>query len=533
MKIHKIPYQDLRFYSKIMKDYLDQKKSIENLYHRFPTLNNFEKQIKEKSTEWKNAGVKRDVLSEVLESQYDSLNNHRASLDNIEKLRDENTFTVTTGHQLNLFTGPLYFLYKIASTINLCKKLTAEYPENHFVPVYWMATEDHDFEEIQYFNYGERKIVYDRGSSGAVGRLNTEGLDDILDTFSNLLGNHQNAEDLKNLFKESYLKNKNLAAATRHLAHALFGKYGLVIIDADHPRLKSLASTHFKEDMLEHTAYQEVSQMIQEMEGDYGIQVNPREINLFYLTDDLRKRIIKKEGQYLVDETTLVFSKTQLLTELKEHPERFSPNVILRPLYQEVILPNLCCIGGGGEMAYWLELKSYFEKSKVTFPILLLRNSAQLMTSKQIDKAHRLDLNLKDLYQKDFKLEEQVTRQISSIAIDFEPQKQHLEQQFRDLYSIARETEKSFETAVAAQEQKQINGLEHLEKRLLKAQKRKLSDHTGRALQLQSDLMPNGGLQERTTNFSLYYQKYGKDLIDQIMQSLDPLDLRFTIIELE
>jgi bacillithiol biosynthesis cysteine-adding enzyme BshC len=535
MSTVKFPYQDLKFYSKLIKDYLDQEKSVEDLYHRFPRLENFKEQIVEKKGEWSGTHEKRAALRDVLVKQYLAIDlgkDHLVS-QHIQLLKEENTFTVTTGHQLNLFTGPLYFLYKIASTINLCKQLKAKYPQENFIPIYWMATEDHDFEEIQYFNFGDRKLVYERESHGAVGRLNTDGLEGVSAAFSNLLSNNTNAEKLKDLFKDSYTKHEILADATRYLAHEIFGDQGLVIIDADNVQLKSFAQPYFKTDLINNLAFKKVNETMEQLTEDYSVQVNPREINLFYLTDDHRGRIIKKEVTYHIDGTDLKFSEQELLQELKNHPERFSPNVILRPLYQEIILPNLCYIGGGGEIAYWLELKSFFDASDVVFPILLLRNSAQLITQKQVDKASRLDLNLDDLFKEDFELEELVVKQVSEIKIDFSKQIEHLKDQFSELYDIASKTEKSFETAVAAQQQKQINGLEHLEKRLLKAQKRKLASHIERAIDLQKEMLPAGNLQERVINFSFFQQHYGSELVELIMQSLDPLDLRFTFILLD
>ncbi len=529
----KIPYQDLRFYSSIIKDYLDRNEEVRPLYNRFPTLHNFEAQIQEKYAEWKEASTKRESLVEVLRDQYQILPEHEQLTSNIDLLSRDNTFTVTTGHQLNLFTGPLYFLYKIASTINLCRKLNETYSDKNFVPVFWMATEDHDFEEVQYFNFGDRKIVYDREAGGAVGRLENSGLDKVYDSFATLLGNHEHAKHLKDLFKNAYLDHKNLAEATRYIAHELFGREGLVVLDADDARLKQHAIGHFQQDLLDNLAFEKVNETIEAFPPEYKVQVNPREINLFYLTDEHRGRIILEDDKYFVDGGDLAFAKAELLKELHEHPERFSPNVILRPLYQEIVLPNLCYIGGGGELAYWLELKSFFDASNITFPVLLLRNSVQIATRKELDKLSRLKLRPADLFHEEYKLEEQITRQISHINIDFEPQKQHLKKQFADLYDLAEKTEKSFKTAVAAQEKKQINGLEHLEKRLLKAQKRKLADETERSLKLQNEWLPGGGLQERVTNFSFFYQNYGSDLIAKILEGLDPLDLRFTVIKID
>jgi bacillithiol biosynthesis cysteine-adding enzyme BshC len=248
------------------------------------------------------------------------------------------------------------------------------------------------------------------------------------------------------------------------------------------------------------------------------------------LKDGLRERIIEKDGKYLVNNTQHQFSKEEILEELTAHPERFSPNVICRPLYQEVVLPNLCYIGGGGELAYWLELKSFFKEMEIPFPMLLLRNSALLITQKQEQKLQRMNLEVSDLFLDQNSFINKKIREISNIDIDFTPQRNHLTEQFQGLYELAKATDPSFLGAVKAQETKQLKGLDVLEKRLLKAQKRKLKDHVLRMIELQNELFPNKSLQERNRNFSELYLEVGEDLIPSLMKSLRPLNAEFFVI---
>lgn len=525
----KIPYKQLRYFSDVIKAYLLESSDVRPLYNRFPRLSSFEGQIEEKQKQ-KNLSVTREVLTAVLLEQYLTTRESQKVEANIELLKDQKTFTVVTGHQLNLFTGPLYFLYKIISTINLCKQLKKKYPAYDFVPVYWMATEDHDFDEIKYFNFDDKKLVYDRKSAGAVGRLDTAGLENVSKQLKLLLGSSKYADELYQLFSDSYSK-ENLARATRALAHSIFKKDGLVIIDADDARLKHLAVPFFEKELLDHESFKAVHETLDTWNQDYKIQVNPREINLFYLNDTGRYRIIKKENKFYLDGIDTVFSLEEILNELHNFPERFSPNVIMRPLYQEIILPNLCYIGGGGEIAYWLQLKNYFKSQDIAFPILLLRNSALLINEKQQDKLAALDVSVADLFKENHLLQEQVTNNISEINIDLGKQKEFLKNQFESLYKLAQKTDPSFIGAVGAQERKQIKGLEHLEKRLLKAQKRKWNDHLERVNNIQKELFPNDSLQERQANFSFYYKDLGPELIQLLKESLDPLDLQFTIIK--
>ncbi len=529
-----ISYQDSGYFSPFMNDYLEKKSNLESLYNNFPTLENFDKQIIEKKQNFNNKN--RISLVTVLKEQYAAIGTLDITLHNIELLKDNNTFTITTGHQLNLFSGPLYFLYKIISTINLTKELKTKYPDYNFVPVYWLATEDHDFEEINYFNFHGKKFKWNKESMGPVGRLSTEGLADFLEIYAQELGSSTNAQTIKKLFENSYLKHNNLADATRYMANALFGEQGLIILDADNQELKRVFIPYVKEELLQQSSYKAVNETIEKIK-DYTIQVNPREINLFYIEDNLRERIIldpdsHQRGIYKVNHTKIEFTETEILALLESNPEKFSPNVIMRPLYQEVILPNLCYIGGGGEIAYWLELKSFFAVVNVTFPILLLRNSVLLATEKQNNKADKLNLSWSDLFSKQATLVNEITQKLSNYPIDFNEQKEALRKQFETLFEIANHTDKSFTGAVKAQEVKQTKGLDNLEKRLLIAQKRKFHDELQRIIDLQNELFPNQSLQERQANFSEFYLENGEQLIPKIMSQLKPLEQNFNIITL-
>ena len=529
MKVHYIPFQETGYFSELIADYLDKSSTLSQFYGNFPDIEGFKNQLELKKSTFKQAA--RNTLVKVLITQYNKFNVSELTNKNINALEAANTFTITTGHQLNIFTGPLYFLYKIVSTINLTKQLTIRFPQHNFVPVYWMATEDHDFDEINYFNFKGKKVVWDRESKGAVGRLNTEGFDAVYKAFSEQLGISKNADALKKLFENAYLNHTNLTDATRYLVNELFGEYGLVIIDGDNSVLKKEFSPNIKEELLNNISFKEVSKTSKKLAENYNIQVNPREINLFYLKDNLRERIIFENSKYKINNTAIVFSKDEILDELNKFPERFSPNVIMRPLYQEIILPNLCYIGGGGELAYWFQLKNYFSQVKTPFPILLLRNSALLISKKQLIKLNKLNVSLNEVFYKQQDLINKKVKEISKIEIDFSEQKSFLQQQFIALKELAKQTDSSFVGAVNAQEKKQLNGLDNLEKRLLKAQKRKLSDIVTRIESLQNQLFPNKSLEERTVNFSEIYLELGSDLIPMLFEALQPLKLEFTVIE--
>ena len=530
MKVTQIPFQKTGFFSKTMQDYLEQKEAIAPFYNNFSDIDGFKNQLEEKRTSF--SLETRKVLVAALETQYNNVAISEETQQNITSLLKQNTFTVTTGHQLNLFTGPLYFLYKIISAINLAEELSAKFPADNFVPIYWMATEDHDFDEINFFNFKNQRVQWNRNDGGAVGQFSTDGLKEVFEQFSEKLGTTRNADYLRDLFTKGYLEHNTLTEATRFIANQLFAKYGLVIVDGDDKELKQLFVPFINQELHEQVSFKTVSKTISELEKNYKVQVNPREINLFYLGENLRERILFENGIYKVNNADITFSKDEILQKVKENPQLFSPNVIMRPLYQEVILPNLAYIGGGGELAYWLELKDYFNEVNIPFPILLLRNSVQVISSKQQRKLDNLNISTEDLFLNLNDLLKQKINKNSDIEFNFLDAKTILEQQFYMLRRVANETDESFVGAVNAQEKKQLNGLDNLEKRLLRAEKRKQKDLVDRITALKLQLFPNESLEERQRNFSEYYLEYGNDFIESLKSTLKPLELKFTILEL-
>lgn len=532
MDCTQIPYKETGYFSKIILDYIAQKESIQPFYHRFPSIDNFEAQIEEKSQSF--STEHRKVLANALEQQYQDIEMSKLTQEHINQLVLPNTFTITTGHQLNLFSGPLYFLYKIISVINLCKELKEKYPKQNFVPIYWMASEDHDFEEIQYFNFKGKKISWEQEATGAVGRLNTDGLESVFENFSNLLNNGTNADELRDLFKKAYLEHDNLTDASRYLVNALFGDTGLVVVNGDDKSLKSLFKPYAVKELEEQVSFKEVTKTSEQLSlKSYPNQVHPREINLFYIGDGFRERIIKNDDGFIVNNTALTFSSAQdIFEQTEKNTDVVSGNALLRPLYQEVILPNLCYVGGGGELAYWMQLKSTFEKFEVPFPMLLLRNSALLVNKKQQKKATKLGVTIQELFMSQNDLIAKKVNERSKIDFDFETKRNQLKQNFKELEAIAAKTDTSFIGAVKAQEKKQLKGLDKLEKRLLKAEKKQMYDIVTRIELLQNELFPNQSLEERQRNFSEYYEAYGKDLIATLFKELKPLDLKFNIVRL-
>ncbi len=533
-----IEFKKTGYFSQLICDYIDKESKLECFYNRFPSEDNLKIQAEEKSNQY--SQEHREVLVQALQRQYVDVEISQEVSDNIDLLSKQNTVTITTGHQLNLFSGPLYFVYKIFSVINLCERLNKAQGSFHYVPVYWMATEDHDFLEINHFNFKGKKIQwnYEAGlenDNGYVGEYPTEGLSEVFDSFKKELGIGDNANALKDLFSNAYLKHENLADATRYFVNELFKEYGLIIIDGNDRALKQLYVPNMLRELEEQISFTAVTKTAQKIsDHGYKVQVNPRTINLFYGTKGVRNRVEQlSDGKFgVVDKDVVWENIASLKEEVIKYPERFSPNVLLRPLYQEVILPNIAYVGGGGELAYWFQLKEMFEAHNVIFPILMLRDSVLLVGAKPRKKLERLDVSVSKLFKKQNDLINWRVRKISNIAIDFSEQKEVLELQFEKLKELAEQTDKSFIGAVKAQEVKQLKGLQNLEKRLLKAQRIKLKDEVARVVVLQNELFPQQSLQERKSNFAEFYLEYGRIFFDVVKENLDPLKMEFKVISL-
>ena len=526
MKAKYISYQDTHSFSKLALDYVNDAPFLKPFYSFRPDISGLKQAINARKFDGN-----RNQLVATLTQQYKNIKVNPAVSHNINLLQQENTFTVTTGHQLNLFTGPLYFIYKIVSAINLALELKIEFPEKNFVPLYWMATEDHDFEEINHINVDEKNISWIQQSNGATGRLSTKTVSAAVAAYKAYLGISKNGEKLAQIVEDAYIKHDNLADATRALVNSLFQNYGLVIINADDAALKKEFANIIKQDITqqhsaEHT--ENTSKIL--TENGYKTQVTGRDINFFYLKENLRERIIKENEKYKVNHSDISFTEEELLTEINLHPERFSPNVIMRPLYQEVILPNIAYIGGAAEIAYWMQLKANFDFYKVDFPVLLLRNSALLIDPRSAQNLSRLGFKLEDIFLPTQELQKMWLQSHSNATLNLADEKRAIQAVFDQIKLNAFKIDKTLESAVESTKTKTNHLLTHLENKLLKAEKRKHEVALKQIENVKNRLFPNGTLQERVVNIAPMYVNYGDDFLSSLIENFNPLGGDFTVL---
>lgn len=526
MQATKIPLIHTSLLHPLAKAYLQNEPGLSRFYNFIPTAEGISDAIEQR----KKYPVNRKTLVSVLQEQYLEMDpyfqqneENKAVLNSISVLGNENTFTITTGHQLNVFTGPLYFIYKIVSAINYAKWLNKKFPENHFVPVYWMATEDHDLAEINHIHLFGKKFSWEEEAGGAVGRMNPQSLAEQISYIGDLIVNKPEGQQLIKLFKKVYLHQPTLSLATRALVHELFKDEGLIIIDADNREMKRSFLPVMKKELLEQTAFEAINNSVKELSENYKLPVNPRPINLFYLAENKRIRLEKDtKGNYFADGIKK-WTETEILTELEANPENFSPNVVLRPVYEELVLPNLAYIGGNNEIAYWLELKAAFDAYNVFFPQLLVRDSALLVGKKFVKELKQMNLQPKDLLLSFDKLKE-VFYERNNLDHLAEDQIEKLINENEALKENVQGVPRELAATIVQQVNLHIKDLKKLKKDFRRNKEEVHEKSLQKLEKIYQNLYPEGSFQERYDNFISYYLQYGEQFIQSLKEKFNPLD---------
>lgn len=523
----RLQYSDTGFFSKIITDYLAHKKEINPFYEHSTNLEGIKAAVEAR----KKYGNNRDILVSELEKQYTLLNTSDAVKQNIKSLADNNTFTITTAHQPVIFTGTLYFIYKILHVIKLAAWCKEQLPQYNFVPVFYMGSEDADLDELGSIWLNNEKIMWDTPQTGAVGRMNTGGLEKIITRIEGELSVQPFGKELVQLLKDCYLDSPDIQTATFKLIDALFAKYGLIVLISDKPGFKKLMLPVFEDDLFNQVSSGIATQTIGQLSAHYKVQANPRAINLFYLKDDIRERIEQDGDKWNVVGKDIHFTKEQLLKELQEHPERFSPNVILRGLFQETILPNIVFVGGGGELAYWLELKNIFKHYKVPYPMLVLRNSFLIVEKRWKKKIVALGFCVNDFFKPEQELLTRLATHNKTGALKLEDELEALKKFYGQLKIKAGDIDKTLEQHIEALRAKATRPIYELEKKMLRAEKRKYKDQLRQIHAIKEVLFPMNSLQERTENFMPYYAKWGSKFIDMLYANSLTLEQEFFMLD--
>jgi bacillithiol biosynthesis cysteine-adding enzyme BshC len=526
-----IPYRETGAFSKLALDYIDQLPSLKPFFSNSASVKGIEEAIAKRQQ----FSTDRALLQRALKAQYSGKQISESVSANLEKIANKNCFTVTTAHQNNLFTGPLYFIYKILHAISLSEKLNELHPEFHFVPVYYMGTEDADFDELNHVFFADKKYQWETNQKGAVGRMKIDQpLMNLISEMESQLNDLPNGANAVSLLKKHYKEGLTVSDATFSLVNELFGEYGLLVLNPDHSLLKKQMIAVFKEELLGEFSCEIVKETGSQLEkAGYSAQAFPRAINLFYLFEQGRERIEKVDNKWVVNGTNYSFTDSELLAELENFPERFSPNVILRPIYQSTILPDVAFVGGGGEIAYWLQLQSVFNACAVPFPTIFLRNSYLIAEPQQINKLSKLGFSISEIFASTDQLLLKYIKTKGEDLFSSDAEQKAIADLYDALKKRAAAIDPTMVAHIDALLHKASEKLSTLDKKLIRSQKRKYKAEEFALKIVKDQLFPYGKLQERHENFFFYFAKLGEGLIPMLYESSLTAEQEFVIVSLK
>ena len=522
-----VPFASISQLAKTDIAYATSDPALKAFYRFAPELASFKTALEERSE----FPVDRNILVDVLNQQYLNLPDSELVLEQISALAQSDTYTVTTAHQPCLLLGPLYFVYKAITTIRLAEAVQQETGKK-IVPVFVLGSEDHDLEELNHIQLFNKDLRWEPGLEGPVGLMPASSLQPVLEELKPILGTTEHAQALWQKIEQSYTQAQTFAEATQALLHAFLGRFGLVVFNMSHLDLKQKFIPLMREELSNQSAGDLVNTTIEQLnELGFKTQAAPREINLFYLTPGKRERIVFEDGNYLVLNTDLKFTRDQIFEDLEQHPERFSPNVVLRPLYQEMILPNLAYVGGGGELAYWLERRAQFEHFGIPYPILIRRNSVLWFDKDSIKRSLKFGFPTTRFFEDTDALIRAYVEAQADADVSLSSELEALQEIYKQLIGKAQAIDPSLEKAVRADEVKMSGHFQQWESRLVRAEKQKHEVTLNQLRNLKEKLFPGNGLQERSDNFIPYFLKYGERFFDELLANLDPFEPGFVLLE--
>ena len=523
-----IPYKQTGAFSKIVTDYLDSQEALRPFYEHSPTIDGIKNAISRR----KEYTTNRKLLAGEFQKQYSRVETSDIVKANIAALLSNDTFTICTAHQPNIFTGHLYFIYKILHAIKLADELKAAFPTLHFVPVYYMGSEDADLEELGEVTINGKKYEWKTDQKGAVGRMKIDkAFIKLVEEIEAQLSVEKYGKEICTVVKAIYTIGKTMEQATFEFVNNLFAEYGLLVFLPDNAAFKKEFTGINQKELTEQFSHKQVAETIAAFPEEYKVQAAGREINLFYLKDDIRERITKEGSKFIVNDSDITFSEPGILQELQIYPERFSQNVILRPVFQEMILPDVAFIGGGGELAYWLELKKVFGAAEVPFPVLVLRNSFMLLPAKIAAKIAALQLTATDLFKKEDELLENLVKKESALSLQLHAEKASLRELYEKIKLAAAAVDITLQQHTAALHTQALKRIEQLEKKMLKAEKKKFEAQQRQLHKIKEALFPSAVLQERIDNLLPYYAIWGREFIQTLYNYSTGLKQEFCLLE--
>lgn len=472
----------------------------------------------------------RNRLANVLRRQNQSYGCGDKTLENIELLKDDATFAVVTGQQVGILGGPMYTLYKVISAIKLSNELTRRHPPCRFVPVFWLEGEDHDFAEVNAITVITRENLAQRieylidgkfpdKNIGAVGNVTFDGsLASFFEKLDETLVNTEFKPHMLSLLQTHYVPGASFANAFVGLLNAFFHEFGLVFINSNDKEVKEMLVPVFQREVREFPKIgQEVIDRSAELEERYHAQVKPKAVNLFLFHKGGRYLIEprKREGDFALKGTRHTLTKDELDSLVTTSPELLSPNVVLRPICQDYLLPTVAYVGGPSEIAYFAQLRPVYSYYDVTMPIIYPRASVTLFEEKLENVLEKYNLQLVDFFRDDEDVGRKVIDQLSEVDVDsvFVSASKDTGNMLSQLNFALNQIDQTLLGPLESTRSKMEESLNLLKEKTLEAQRKKHEIAMRQVLKVTNHVCPNATLQERELNVAYFLNKYGLEFV--------------------
>jgi len=539
-----INFSDIPGHQNLFLDYLYEFENVSDFYmYDFRNRENYLKIFKNITENRRNLSPD---ISSVISEQYSNLAPTELTEKNLKKLSDKKTLAIVTGQQVGILGGPLYTFYKIITAIKLSRFLSERYDDYNFVPVFWLEGDDHDFNEVRSIKIidegnslstiGYKEQVEEDDSKQSVGFIKFDS--SITDFFKNLSSGLKETEFKASLIeelKDFYLEGKTFKEAFRDLVFKYFDKYGLVIFDPQDSEVKRLLKPIFKKEITDFRLHTEkLVHLSATLEELYHAQVKVKPVNLFLMVDEGRHSIEPVENEYKLRRKRKSFTQEQILELLENEPEKFSPNVLLRPICQDFLLPTAFYIGGPSEISYFAQIKPLYEFYGIVPPIIYPRSSATILENPiaNILEKHTVDIN--DIFIDVENVKKKIINSVEESSIDemFDGLTKHVETAFDELKEKLIDLDKTIADSSNRYRDKIFGSINELKSKAEKAQQKKYEVTLRQIDRAAVNLFPNSNLQERELNFVYFVNKYGEDFIKKIFDELQINKFEHQVIKL-
>lgn len=528
--------------SSLAQDYYYNPKKVSQFYNgNFRNLADFNK-LAEKV---KSRTFQRKQLTAILEEQNRNYGCGSKTLGNIKNLKQNQTCAVVTGQQVGLFSGPLYTIYKALTAVKLTEYLNQN-GQGNFVPIFWMASDDHDFAEINHINLLNKNNQIEKIQNDSLSLstklpaskiLLTQEINQCVQQLNNLTHDSEFKDKIISHLSEAYEPDLSYVEAFGKWMTRLFKSYGLIFIDASHQGFKELGKSVFLKEIAENSPSTlcaiETSKKLKQAKYNCQIQLREGILNLFF-TEPERQSIGIKEDSYIIKDTQQTYSRDELFALMENKPYLCSPNVLLRPIYQDAILPTVAYIGGPSEVAYFAQMKGIYDRFSIPMPIIYPRKSLTIIESKIKNVLQKHNVNVQDFWHNFDQTIQTIIKKHIPQSIDnfFSTAASHLKQDFQSIKKEIVSIEPDLENSADLTLEKINQQFKYLEKKILKASKKQHDILIQQLHKVKNNLYPANHLQERELNIVPYLIKYGYPFIDKLYKTIDVNNHDHQIIEL-